>query len=93
MLVLALLGVHEDDIVADFALTELATDRLVADWHANYPDLTLRWPAYGRAPAEVMRFFLADLTTRYGSVHGYATEQLGVDDELVAALRGELLTP
>ncbi|MFF1955660.1 tyrosine-protein phosphatase [Streptomyces sp. NPDC058220] len=93
MLVLALAGVHEDDIVADFALTELATERLVADWHASYPDLTLSWPAYGRAPAEIMRLFMADLITRYGSVHGYAAEQLGVDDDLVAALRGQLLHP
>ena len=91
MLVLALLGVHEDDIVADFVLTELATERLVADWHAAYPDLTLSWPAYGHSPAEVMRFFLADLTTRYGSVRGYAAEQLGVDDDLVSALRSRLL--
>ncbi|MGA5132957.1 tyrosine-protein phosphatase [Streptomyces olivoreticuli] len=91
MLVLALIGVHEDDIAADFALTGLATERLVADWHANYPDLTLRWPAYGRAPAEIVRLFMADLTTRYGSVHGYAAERLGVDDDLVTALRGRLL--
>ncbi len=93
MLVLALLGVHEDDIVADFTLTELATERLVAEWHADYPDLTLRWPAYGRAPAEIMRFFLADLITRYGSVYGYAAEQLDVDDGLVTALRRQLLHP
>lgn len=93
MLVLALLGVHEEDIVADFALTGLATERLVAEWHADHPDLTLRWPAYGRAPAEIMQLFLADLSTRYGSVHGYAAEQLGVDDDLVAALRRQLLHP
>jgi protein-tyrosine phosphatase len=93
VLVLALLGVHEDDLVADFTLTELATGRLVADWHAGYPDLTLSWPGYGRAPAEIMRFFLADLNTRYGSVHGYAVEALGVDDDLVTALRSRLLTP
>ncbi len=93
MLVLALVGVGEDDIVADFALTELATERLVAEWHADHPDLTLTWPAYGRAPAEIMRLFLADLITRYGSVHGYAAEQLGVDDDLVAALRRQLLHP
>lgn len=93
MLILTLIGVHEDDIVADFALTESATERLVAEWHADYPHLTLKWPAYGRAPAEIMRLFLADLNTRYGSVHGYAAEQLGVDDDLVAALRGQLLHP
>ncbi|MFI5617155.1 tyrosine-protein phosphatase [Streptomyces sp. NPDC051567] len=93
LLVLALLGVDEDDIVADFALTGLATDRLVAEWHASYPDLTLSWPAYGHAPAEVMRLFLAALTARYGSVRGYAAERLGVGDDLVAAVRGRLLTP
>ncbi|MCX4732726.1 tyrosine-protein phosphatase [Streptomyces sp. NBC_01363] len=93
MLVLALVGVHEDDIVADFALTELATERLVAEWHASYPDLTLRWPAYGRAPAEIMKLFLASLATQYGSVHGYAVKQLGVDEELIAALRRQLLHP
>jgi hypothetical protein len=31
----------EDDIVADFALTEPATERLVAEWHTDYPDLAL----------------------------------------------------
>jgi protein-tyrosine phosphatase len=90
-LVLTLLGVGEDDIVADFALTELATDRLVADWKAGHPGRTLRWPGYGRAPAEVMRHFLADLAATYGSVLGYAAGHLGVDDGLVAALQGRLL--
>ncbi|MFI9271257.1 tyrosine-protein phosphatase [Kitasatospora sp. NPDC052896] len=93
MLVLALVGVDEDDIVADFTLTGLATERIIAEWHASYPHLTLSWPAYGHAPAEIMRLFLADLTARYGSVHGYAAEQLGVDEDLVAGLRRQLLQP
>ncbi|MFQ6193861.1 tyrosine-protein phosphatase [Streptomyces sp. NPDC000405] len=93
MLVLALIGVHEDDIVADFALTGLATEHLVAEWRASYPHLTLGWPAYGRAPAGIMSLFMAELTARYGSVRGYAAQRLGVDDELVSALRGQLLTP
>ncbi|MER5183333.1 tyrosine-protein phosphatase [Streptomyces sp. NPDC002896] len=91
VLVLSLLGVSEDDIAADFALTELATDRLIADWHAAHPGRTLRWPGYGRAPAEVIRLFIADLAARHGSVHGYATSRLGVDDELIAKLRDRLL--
>lgn len=93
MLVLTLLGVHEDDVVGDFALTGLATARLVAEWHADHPDLTLRWPAYGHAPAEVMRLFLAELSNRYGSVRGYAAQHLGADDDLVTALRARLLGP
>ena len=81
----------EDDIVADFALTGLATDGLRADWRAAHPDRTLSWPGYGHAPAEVMRFFLADLAASHGSVRDYTRTELGVDDELVAALRAHIL--
>ena len=90
--VLGLLGVAEEDIVADFALTELATERLRADHLANPANPPLRWPGWGRAPAEVMELFLADLAARYGSLHGYATERLGVGDALVKALRERYLT-
>ncbi|MFD3682917.1 tyrosine-protein phosphatase, partial [Streptomyces sp. NPDC058613] len=60
-LVLALLGVSEQDIVDDFALTGLATGRLLDDWRAGHPGRTRVWPGYGRAPAEVMSLFLAAL--------------------------------
>lgn len=90
-LVLALLGVEEDDIAADFALTELATDRLIADWKAGHPGRPLNWLGYGRAPEEIMRLFLADLTTTHGSVRDYATKHLGVDDALIDRLRTQLL--
>ncbi|HVK25399.1 MAG TPA: tyrosine-protein phosphatase [Actinokineospora sp.] len=92
-LVLALLGVDEKYVLADFALTELATARLVADWRENHPDRDLAWPGYGRAPVEVMRLFLAGIEQRYGSVAGYVRDQLGVGPEVVEALRGNLLAP
>ncbi|MFG2982109.1 tyrosine-protein phosphatase [Streptomyces sp. NPDC048258] len=92
-LVLALLGVPEDVIVEDFALTGLATDRLLADWRADHPGQEPAWPGYGRAPAEVMSLFLAALTRDHGSVRDYAADLLGVDDTLVAALRENLLEP
>ncbi|MCX4399027.1 tyrosine-protein phosphatase [Streptomyces sp. NBC_01767] len=92
-LVLSLLGVAEDDIVADFALTGLATERLLADWRADHSGQDPRWPGYGTAPADIMRLFLADLTATHGSVHAYVTEFLGTDPELAAALRGKLLEP
>jgi protein-tyrosine phosphatase len=92
-LVLALLGVVESDIIEDFTLTELATERLIADWRADNPGRQLTWPGYGRAPADVMRLFLADLAEQYGSVRGYTADPLGVDDDLVAALRSNLLEP
>ncbi|MBC6446536.1 tyrosine-protein phosphatase [Actinokineospora xionganensis] len=90
-LVLALLGVNEPDIVADFALTDLATDRLVADWKESNPDKALTWPAYGRAPAQAMTLFLADLAVRHGSVQEYAMKHLAADPALIAALEANLL--
>ncbi|PBC71366.1 protein-tyrosine phosphatase [Streptomyces sp. TLI_235] len=91
-LVLTLLGVPEEDVLADFARTEDATARLVAEWHARHPDLTLVWPGYGRAPAGIMRRFLAGLADRYGSVTDYAATRLNADPALVAALRTRLLS-
>ncbi|MFB6890341.1 tyrosine-protein phosphatase [Kitasatospora sp. NPDC056327] len=91
-LVLSLLGVGEDDVAADFALTELVTDRLVAGWHAANPGRTLRWPSFGRAPEEVIRLALADLNAAHGSVHAYATGKVGVDGALIGRLRDRLLS-
>jgi protein-tyrosine phosphatase len=88
---LGLLGVGDDDIAADFALTELATDRLIADWRAANPGRELRWPGYGRAPEDVIRLFLADLAGTYGSLHSYATEHVGLDEKVITRLRERLL--
>jgi protein-tyrosine phosphatase len=91
-LVLSLLGVRHADIVADFALTGLATDRLVCDWRRSHPGRTLNWPGYGQAPAELMELFLAGLARRYGSVHGYATTELAVTETMIATMRANFLT-
>ncbi|MGA5816718.1 tyrosine-protein phosphatase [Kitasatospora sp. NPDC094028] len=91
-LLLTLLGVSEDDIAADFALTERATERFVADWHAAHPGLTLTWPGYGRAPETVIRLTLADLAARHGSVEAYLTGPLGITRPQITALRTRLLT-
>ncbi|WP_412540836.1 tyrosine-protein phosphatase [Longispora sp. K20-0274] len=91
-LVLGLLGVSEEDIVADFALTGLATERFVADYLAEGRSPALTWPGYGTAPAEVMRLFLADLTATYGSLPAYVRDHVKLDDSVVDALRSHLLT-
>ena len=90
-LVLSILGVREADIATDFALTELATGRLVADWRAANPGRELSWPSYGRAPATIIQHFLADLARTHGSVEAYINDGLGVGDDVVAALRERLL--
>ncbi|MGR6913530.1 tyrosine-protein phosphatase [[Actinomadura] parvosata] len=90
-LVLSLAGVSEDDIVADYALTGLATERFVADWTRRHPDAAL-WPGFGLAPAEAMRLFLTDLTARHGSVERYVTHVIGLPPDAVSELRGHLLT-
>ncbi|MFF0272771.1 MULTISPECIES: tyrosine-protein phosphatase [unclassified Streptomyces] len=89
--VLSLLGVPDEEILADFALTERATERLVADWRAAHPGRALRWPSYGRAPADVIRLFLEDLRARYGSVDAYVTGHVGLDPAVVTALRARLV--
>ncbi|MCZ7437416.1 tyrosine-protein phosphatase [Micromonospora sp. WMMC241] len=91
-LVLALLGVDDDQIAADFARTELATDRLVDEWRERNGGATPGWPAYGRAPAELIRLVLAELVAAHGSVRGYVTGRLGVREDTIAALRARLLT-
>ena len=89
---LALLGVAADDIAADFALTELATGRLRADWHAFYPGRELPWPFYGRAPGEIILLVLAELAAQYGSVREYVTGYLGQPQRLIELLHASYLT-
>ncbi|MGW4795455.1 tyrosine-protein phosphatase [Nonomuraea sp. NPDC004297] len=90
-LVLSLVGVGEDDIVADYALTGLATERFIADWTRRHPGTPL-WPGFGLAPAEAMRIFLTELTARHGSVETYVTQVIGLPPAAVAELRRHLLT-
>ncbi len=90
-LVLALLGVSDEDIVADFALTAAATARFVAEWRAKNPGPTPLWPGYGQAPPELMRTFLAELSASHGSVHDYAIGKLGIDEELISVLRKQFV--
>lgn len=86
-IVQSLLGVAEEDIVSDFALTGLATQRLIADWHQAYPGRPLLWPHFGTAPAELMQVFLAELAGTFGSVREYVTGYLGVEVAAIAELR------
>lgn len=90
--VLALLGVAEADILADFELTNRATAHLRAA-HVSHHGTEPNWPDYGTAPAEVLERFLAGLAADYGSVRGYAEQRLGLDAAFVERLRETLLEP
>ncbi|MFF3437675.1 tyrosine-protein phosphatase [Streptosporangium sp. NPDC002721] len=85
-LVLRLLGVSEEDVVADYALTELARPQMVAYWEKERP-AEVRWAGFGRAPAEAMRLFLEEL----GPVRDHCLQTLGVDKTVISALRNHLL--
>ncbi|WP_157253907.1 tyrosine-protein phosphatase [Nonomuraea typhae] len=90
-LVLSLAGVAPGDVVADYALTGLATERFIADWKARHPDAFMG-PCFGVAPAHAMELFLADMTARHGSLTAYCSEVLKVSAETVTRLRAHLLT-
>jgi protein-tyrosine phosphatase len=89
-MILSLVGVSEEDIVADYALTGLATDRFLADWRTRHQDAPV-WPGFGQAPAEAMRLFLTDLGERHGSIESYVTRVVGIDQATVEELRRSLL--
>jgi protein-tyrosine phosphatase len=92
-LLLAFLGVPDETIVADYALSAAAMGRLLDRLKAEYPDATEEVERY--APAvlhvvpETMEQFLADLQTRYGTYDDLAAT-LGVT-EAVAVLRTRVL--
>jgi protein-tyrosine phosphatase len=93
-LVLALLGVSDEDIVADYALTQEVMPAMIE----RYPRRALKnsagspYPsAILRAEAETMRHTLAELTDRYGSAGGWAASA-ALDPAVVGKLRAALLS-
>jgi len=94
-LVLSLLGVPEETVVADYALSGEAMERLRAKLIVKYPDskdtITDIDEVFSANPANMVNLF-AYLRERYGSVTEYAVT-VGVPDAVVARLREELLEP
>ncbi len=92
-LVLAFLGVSDDTIVADYALSAAAMDRLLERLKAEYPEAVeevVRFaPAILHAAPETMEEFLSQLRADYGSYDALAAS-LGVV-EAMDRLRSALL--
>jgi len=93
-LVLALLGVSDDDIVADYALTAEAMLRMREWIRVNRPEGASLFDevpsAYLSADPEAMRRTLARLTEEHGSIRQYVAS-IGVEAEIVEAIRDSLL--
>jgi protein-tyrosine phosphatase len=91
-LALALLGVDDRDIAADYELTTAAAERFTRWLRESSPDYADLPVQFISSPAEAMRLFLADLRARHGSVEAYALSA-GLSVDQVTALRTHLLEP
>jgi protein-tyrosine phosphatase len=90
-LALSLLGVSDEDIATDYALTETAMASLTEYLRTHKPEAIEGQDHMFESPREAMLLLLADLRARYGSVEKYARE-IGLAEEQVAAMRAHLLT-
>jgi protein tyrosine/serine phosphatase len=89
-LTLSVLGVGDDDIVADYALSTEASERFHAWLVQTMPEAADLPQPFLASPAEAMTLFLAELRVRHGSVEGYL-RHAGLTDAEFAALRAHLL--
>ncbi|MFI7515041.1 tyrosine-protein phosphatase [Micromonospora echinofusca] len=88
-LTLAVLGVADDQIAADYALSTEAGERYRAWFEATGRQGGHTLPVL-TCPAEAMTLFLAELREAHGSIEGYL-RHAGVTDAQLAALREHLL--
>ena len=88
---LHLLGVSDDDIADDYALSEAAEEPNFNWYAARYPEYKdRRWERYTVTPREVVPALFKGLRDRHGSVRGYL-RSIGVTDEHVDSMRAHLL--
>lgn len=90
-LVLGVLGVADDAIAADYALSTVASERFSAWIAATMPEADPLPSPFLASPAEAMTLFLTELRAGYGSIEGYL-RHAGVTDAQLDALRAHLLT-
>jgi len=89
-LTLGLLGVSDEDIAADYALTETSMKSLTAYLREHNPKAIEGNDHMFDSPAEAMLLFLADLRAEHGSIEKYVRE-IGLSAEQVATMRDHLL--
>ncbi|HCU49254.1 MAG TPA: protein tyrosine phosphatase [Micromonosporaceae bacterium] len=91
-LTLSVLGVADEDIAHDYALTELSEPAYLQWLRTIDPDqaATTQPPFYTKTPADAMRLTLIELRERHGSVRGYL-EHCGVTDSHLGKLEEGLV--
>jgi protein-tyrosine phosphatase len=95
-LLLAVLGVTDDDIAADYHLSALAMGQMVEWMRTHQPEMVevmAQHPqAFLECPPQAMYGFLGGLRDRFGSADGYLREA-GVPADAVDRLRHHHLVP
>ena len=89
-LTLSLLGVSDDDVAADYALSTAASERFSAWLRASLPSTAVPPAPFMASPAQAMHLFLAELRQRHGSIEGYAAHA-GLTPDDLATMRSHLL--
>lgn len=94
-IVLALCGVDDDVIAADYAATAPAVERMRDWYHRYHPErrevMEQQPAAFGACPPEAMHRFLELVGRDFGSVESYVTDVAGVDAEELGELRARLV--
>jgi hypothetical protein len=92
--VLGLLGVSDEDIVADYVLTHDVVDKIHERGRRDYPDAAGRWPELPDdlrgAFAPTMEGMIVRMRAEYGGWDGYASS-IGVDAGVIERLRVTLI--
>jgi protein-tyrosine phosphatase len=91
-LALSLLGVSDQDIAADYALTTTAMVPLTTYLMAKHPESIVGNEHMFDSPPAAMLMFLADLRALHGSVEDYVRE-IGLTGTEIGTMRAHLLTP
>jgi protein-tyrosine phosphatase len=90
-LALSLLGVPDEDVAADYALSESAEARSWSFINRYRPALVdSRWMHITVSPAQAMLDFLGEIRDKYGSVTAFAAS-VGVTDQHLESMRAHLL--
>ncbi|NLU79538.1 tyrosine-protein phosphatase [Micromonospora sp. HNM0581] len=89
-LTLAVLGVQDSEIAADYALSTEASQRFGAWLSTTFPDVSEIPAPFLSSPAETMLLFLAEIRAGHGSVDDYL-RHAGVTEAQLTALRTHLL--